>query len=583
MRSDEKYSFDADKIFINGVIYSIDNKYRVYEAMAIKNEKIAALGTNEDIKGYFNKVKEVINLNFRAILPGFINAQCNMLERIMIKKDGLSLFQGKNSNEYLNLIQSYIESHPKEKIIYGIGWRNSDFYRENESLNEYNIVFKGPNRKWIDKIKTDKPIVLKACNNHSLLLNSNAFEYFNITKDTKISIGGKVEVNENGELWGTLKENAMNLVDINEIQTYKENEYMSSFIRYQSELHSCGITTISSIDKEDGKMPLELYRRLEMMEKLKLRIVYGNTIMPKETCKRSIYEQIHQLKRDRIIYKTELFDISIAKLFADGIIENMTAYMFKPYEQIDKFSDEIRGEFLWHKDEFEEAIKMVNMLEFNAHIHAVGDLACKLAIDGIEYSSKNNINMNCRNSLINIDLITKYYIWKMKELSINAIVKPFWFYKDINSSKNEVLAIGGQRAYRQYPLKSLIDGGVVAAAASDLDVLVETNPLNAIECAVLRNLYDFIVSGYPETINMNDPRYRLNPNERISVLEAIKMFTINAAYILGKEKEIGSLEVGKKADFIVLDRDIFNVKLLDISNINIQRTYFNGELVYLNE
>ena len=82
---------------------------------------------------------------------------------------------------------------------------------------------------------------------------------------------------------------------------------------------------------------------------------------------------------------------------------------------------------------------------------------------------------------------------------------------------------------------------------------------------------------------MTDARYRLNPSERISVMEAVKMVTINAAYVLGKEKEVGSLEIGKKADFIVLDRDIFNINPLDISNINIERTYFNGELVYLNE
>ena len=82
---------------------------------------------------------------------------------------------------------------------------------------------------------------------------------------------------------------------------------------------------------------------------------------------------------------------------------------------------------------------------------------------------------------------------------------------------------------------------------------------------------------------MTDARYRLNPSERVSVMEAVKMVTINAAYVLGKEKEVGSLEIGKKADFIVLDRDIFNINPLDISNINIERTYFNGELVYLNE
>ncbi len=583
MKLDEKSYNNADKIFINGIIYSIDDKNRYYEAMAIKNGRIMALGSNEEVRSRFKEVKEIVDLKFRAVLPGFIDTDCHLSERIIARKDGLNLFNANSRNEYLKLIQSYADSHPEEDIIYGIGWKNSVFEGEEESLDEYTEVFKGPNKKWLDKTKIEKPIVLRSYDGHSLWLNSKGFEYFNITKDTDIADGGKIEVSETGELWGTLKESAINLVNINKIKTYKDKEYIAGFLRYQNILHSKGVTTVGLIEKHEVNMPLELYRRLEIMRKLKLRIVYGETIVPGKICKRSIYEQLHQIKRNRIIYNTELFDVSIAKFFADGIIENMTAYLFKPYELINERFTETNGLFLWDTSEFKEGIKMANRLEFNVCIHAVGDFACKLAIDGIEYSFQNNMDKKYINSLVHADLITKYYIRKMKILKINAIIQPFWFYKNINLSKNEVLVIGKQRAYRQYPLKSLIDAGVVTAVSSEEDTLTETAPLNAIECATLRNLYDFLPSGYPEVVNMNDTRYRLNPSERISVIEAVKMVTINAAYVLGKEKEIGSLEIGKKADFVVLDKDIFNIRPLDISNINIERTYFNGELVYLSE
>ncbi|MDR3595199.1 amidohydrolase [Clostridium sp.] len=583
MRLDEKSSSNADKIFINGIIYSIDDKSSVYEAMAIKEGRIVALGSNEEVKSWLKDKKEIVDLKFRVVLPGFIDTNCHISERMMAKKDGLNLFNANNRNEYIKLIQSYADSHPEEEIIYGTGWRNSAFEEDKECLDGYTEAFKGPNKKWIDKIKTDKPIVLKSYDGHSLWLNNKAFEHFNITKDTEVVNGGKIEINEKGELWGTLKENAINLVNINKKKAYTDKEYITSFIRYQSILHSHGVTTIGLIEKHEINMPLELYRRLEIIKKLKLRIVYGETILPEKICERSIYEQLHQLKRNKIIYNTKLFDVSIVKFFADGIIENMTAYLFKPYELSNEKSIKSNGSFLWEINEFKEGIKMANRLEFNVCIHAVGDFACKLAIDGVEYSSQNNMNKRYRNSLVHADLITKYYIRKMKILKINAIIQPFWFYKNVSLSKNEVLAIGKERAYRQYPLKSLIDTGIVTAVSSEEDTLIETNPLNAIECATLRNLYDFIPSGYPEVVNMSDTRYRLNPSERISVAEAVKMVTINAAYVLGKEKEIGSLEIGKKADFIVLDKDVFNTKPLDISNINIERTYFNGELVYLNE
>ncbi|BCZ45097.1 exoenzyme regulatory protein aepA precursor [Clostridium gelidum] len=582
MKLNKEYSSNADKIFVNGVIYSIDDKNSVYESMAIKDGRILALGCNEEVRNYSTDKTEIVDLKFRIMLPGFIDTQCHIPERIMMKKDALSLFEAGNPSQYLTSIQSYVDAHPEEKIIYGVGWKSSDFEGKENDPNRYIEVFKGPNKKWLEKIITDKPIVLKDCNNHTLWLNKEAFEYFKITKNTKPPVGGKIELDEQGELWGTLKENAIRLVNIDNAKNYKDNEYLSRFIKYQNILHSYGITTISLIDEEELEITLELYRRLEITNKLKLKIIYGFTIMPYSVCKKTICEQIHQLKRNRIMYKTDLFDVSIAKFLADGIIEMETAYLFKPYESIGEKYTETNGIFKWDIVEFKEAITMANRLDFNVFIHAVGDFACKLAIDAID-DSANNMKHSYRNSLIHIDLITKYYIRRMKLLNINAIIQPFWFYKNVNSSKNEVLVIGKQRAHREYPVKSLIDQGIVTAGASDHGVTEESSPLNAIECAIIRNLYDFIPSRYPEKVDLNDTRYRLNPSERISVIEAIKVFTINAAYVLGKEKEIGSLEIGKKADFIVLDKNIFTTEPLDIHDINVVQTYFNGDLVYLNE
>jgi len=581
----KKSSNYRDKIFVNGVIYSIDDNSTVYESMAINDGRIVDLGSNEEVSRYFTDKTEIIDLKYKIVLPGFIDAHCHIPEKIMIKKDGLSLFDANSPRQYLKLIQSYIDSHPEEQIIYGVGWKNYDFEGTENDLNRYVEVFKGPNKKWLENIKTDKPIVLKNCDSHALWLNAKAFEHFKITKSTKAPVGGKIELDEQGELWGTLKENATRLVNIgiDNVKRYKDEEYLNGFVKYQNILHSYGITAISLINEEKLEMPLELYRRLETMNKLKLNVIYGITIMPYDVCKKTIYEQIHQLKRNRIIYKTDLFDITTAKFFADGIIDMKTAYLFKPYENIEEKYKKDNGIFMWDMLELKDGIEVANRLEFNVCIHAVGDFACKLAIDGIEYSFHNNIKHNYRNSLIHLGLITKYYIRKMKLLNINAIIQPFWFYKNVSVSKNEVLAVGEERAHREYPVKSIINEGIVTAGSSYHEVQEDPNPLNAIECAIIRNLYDFIPSKYPDRVDMNDARYRLNPSERISVLEAIKIFTINAAYVLGKDKEIGSLEIGKKADFIVLDKNIFITEPLDIHDINVVQTYFNGELVYLNE
>lgn len=581
MELNKRSSINADKLFVNGNIYSIDDKNRIYQAMAVKDGNIIALGSNEEINSYSNEKTEIIDLKYKIVLPGFIYAHINMPERMMVKKDGLSLFEANNPWQYLKLIQSYVDSHAEEEIIYGLGWKSSNFEGWGNNSNRYAELFKGPHKSWLEKIKTEKPIVLKSSDNQTLWLNDKAFEYFKITKDIKVPIGGIIELDEEGELWGTVKGNAIKLINIDKLKKYNDKEYLNRFIKYQNILHSYGVTSISLIEEDKSGMPLELYRRLEITNKLKLKVIYGITIMPYEVCRQTISEQIHQLKRNKIIYETNLFHISMIKFYADGILEMGTAYLFKPYENEKKVNTE-NGLFMWEIPELKEAIEMANRLEFNVIIHAAGDFACKLAIDGLEYSINNNVKNSCRNSLMGLDLITKYYIKMMNLLNINAIIEPYWFYKNNSFGENELSAIGQERVQREHPVKSLISEGVVTAGGLEQEIS-EVSPLNAIECAVIRNLYDFLPSGYPEIINFNDIRYRLNPSERISILEAIKMFTINAAYILGKDKEIGSLEIGKKADFIVLDKNIFETEPLDIHEISVIQTYFNGDLVYFNE
>ncbi|WP_160692214.1 amidohydrolase family protein [Clostridium sp. C2-6-12] len=580
MESNKKPLKNADKLFINGIIYSINNKNKIYQGMAVKNGEIIGLGSNEDVKKYSNEKTEIVDLKFKVVLPGFIFAHGNLPEKLMINKDELSLFEGNNPWQYLKMIQSYVDSHPEEEVIYGLGWNWISFEGTPNNKYGYLEVFKGPHKNWLEKIETQKPIVLKSFDNHALWLNTKAFEYFKITKDTKPPIGGIIELDEEGELWGTLKGNAIYLINTDSLKEYSDMKYLNTFIKFQNKLHSYGVTSIGLI--EEKRISLEIYRRLEITNKLKIKVIYGITIMPYEVCRQTICEQIHQLKRNKIIYETDLFSISIVKFNLDGIIGIGTAYLFKDYENQKKLNIS-NGLLMWDMVEFKDAIGMVNRLDFNTIIHASGDFACKLAVDCLEYSVNNNVKNKCRNSLIGLELITKYYIKKLKLFNINSIIKPFWFNKSNELEESEILFIGEERAQREYPVKSLVDNGVVTAGGFDEEISGELNPLNAIESAVIRNLYDFIPSGYPEKINFNDMRYRLNPSERISILEAIKMFTINGAYVLGKEDQIGSLEIGKKADFIVLDKNIFETEPLDIHEINVVQTYFNGELVYLSE
>ena len=174
MKLNKKSYSSVRKIFINGIIYSIDRKSNVYEAMAIENGIIIALGKNEEISNYYTDETEIIDLKLKIIIPGFVNAHCNIPEKMIIKRDELSLFNVTKVENYLKLIQTYVDSHPEEKVIYGIGWKNSVF--ESEEFGSYLEIIKGPTKKRLDKIKTDKPVILKSFDGNTLWLNENAFK-----------------------------------------------------------------------------------------------------------------------------------------------------------------------------------------------------------------------------------------------------------------------------------------------------------------------------------------------------------------------------------------------------------------------
>lgn len=561
-----------EKMFINGSIYTIDKKNSVYEAMGINQGKIVFLGSNNEASNLIDENTRIIDLNRRTVMPGFIDSYIKVPEQVFMKNDDLNLFRCTDMDQYMAAIREYIETHNDKDIVYGCGWDNNKII--NSKINC---------REVLNDLCHDKAVILRDRTGHMLWLNDKAFERYKITKYTENPIGGTIELDEKGEFTGILKDNAVNLVDIGELKNYRNKEYLAGFIRFQDRLHSYGITCVGLVEEKFVPIPFDVYRLAEMKNILKLRINYGVKILPYEIEHKTIYEQLHELKRQKIIYKSRYFDITRACFEGDGLIEMQSAFLFKCYRNENRISEDYVGRFKWELLEFKEAVKMANRLDFDTAIECSGDNACKATMDGIEYSERNNNYNKCRNSIVNLDLITKYYIRRMKLLGINAIIHPFWYYQDMNIAESQYKSIGEDRIQRLYPYKTLISNDIITASSSEYYVEDMPNPLKAIWCAATRNLYDFRKSAdYGENI-MLKPEYRLNPDEKVSILEAVRSFTIDAAYVLGKEKETGSLECGKNADFIILDKNIFNCSAQEIANVNVCRTYFGGELVYTNE
>lgn len=564
-----------EKLFINAIVYSFDKNNTTYEAMGIGNGKILFLGTKNDAMNLLDNNTEIIDLKYKIVIPSFVDAYVKIPQKLIMNKEDLSLFECKNLKEYEMVIKEYINKHIDKEVIYGCGWELDNFI----SCDKFH---KGPNKKILNDICENKAIILSDVTGKMLWLNDKAFERFKITKNTYEPIGGKIELDENGELWGILKDNAVNIININEFKTYKNKDYLNSLMEFQKILHSYGITSIGLVENNFSKIPYDVYRMAEIKDKLKLRIDYGVNIFPYEIGRKTIYEQLHDLKRLKIIYKSKYFDISRACFEADGLIEMQSAFLFKPYRNNQDDSD-YTGRFKWDVLEFKEGIKMANRLDFNVIVEAIGDNACKVSMDGIEYSQKNNNYNKCRNSIVHLSLITKYYLRRMKTLELNAIIHPFWYYQNSVRTKYEYEFIGEDRIQRLYPYKSLINNNILIASSCEYFNEESINPIKGVWCSVTRNLYKFSDEDKLDKNIMMDPKYRLNPDERVTVMEALKSFTIDAAYILGRESYVGSIEIGKNADFIVLDKNIFTSNFEEISDINVCRTYFEGQLVYNKE
>ena len=397
---------------------------------------------------------------------------------------------------------------------------------------------------------------------------------FNININTTCPEGGKIEINENtNELWGTLKESATHLI---EEHNYTDEEYMKAFELFQSKMHEYGITSILSMSGLNWGMQPKMFKTLYEQNKLKMRISNSIIIFSDE----SAINQIDEIKKIRKDFDSHYFKTTTVKLLGDGVVEGSTAHLLKPYEIGAGRGNKYYGEFLWNEKDLVEAIKYANENDFSIHVHSVGDGSTKKVLDAIEKSYELNNKSDFRNTITHLQLVHKDDIKRFKDLNIIAAVQPYWHIKGPKWWDEVDYKLLGERAKYEYPLKSFIKEGVIIASSSDHSVTPVPNPFYAIEAGVTRNLYNHKYFGVEDIDNMDYSTYLLNKDERVSVEDMVKSFTINGAYSIFRDKEIGSIEVGKYADFIIIDKDIFNINPIDIEDTKVLMTFLGGEVVY---
>ncbi|RNB89521.1 amidohydrolase [Brevibacillus fluminis] len=538
----------ADLVIEDAKVYTVNNGKPWAEAIAIKNGEIVYVGSNNGVKKFKGNQTKVIDLDGKMVMPGMMDNH-NHADHFVQEIFALSLFGKESPEEYLKELKDFLTLHPDTKFVQGMGWQNPLF------------AATGPTKDLLDKIAPNIPVVLTSEDGHSIWVNSKALELAGITKNTVDPKDGLIERDANtGEPNGTLREGAKNLVTKILPSDYTVEQYKEAIHGFEKKASSMGITEVHIPIISPNSNVYKAFKELEAANDLHMR--YRASFRGDAA---NIDKQLPIFVQERSKNTGSLFQTNSVKLFMDGVVEGGTAWLKESYHHKDHFNGipEVEPAVL------NKAIAALDKEGFQVHVHSIGDEATTTVLDAFELAQKQNATDDTRHAITHLQLVSPEDVKRFGKLGVVADAQVFWDMKEKGYFDQSVEFLGEERANHQYPLKSFLDAGAVFTVSSDYPVTVNWNPMQAIQIGVTRM-----------EIGETDVTRTLWPQERVSVVDMIKGYTYNGAYANFMEQEVGSIEPGKKADIIVLDKNLFEIPANQISDTKVLLTLFEGNEVY---
>jgi predicted amidohydrolase YtcJ len=532
-------------ILKNGLVYSVDQDRSWAQGVVISDGRIVYVGSNEGLEPFVSSSSAVIDLNGKMVLPGFSDAHAHP-SHAMDYVENISLYQLDSIDAYLQAVREYAEKRTDAELLRGSGWDNRLFSS------------RGPEKELLDDLAPDKLVALVSYDVHSTWVNSFTLDKAGITKATPDPEGGYIERDpDTGDPSGTLRESAMRMVDA-VVPDYSIEERKRALLAYQEMAARCGVTL--SHDAMLEPQSISAFREMEAEGSLSMRF-HGSLLMEPEIRAK---EQVKALLEEQSRNRHSFFQVSAAKIFVDGVIEGGTAYLHEPY----KHKPDFRGEPIWSPEILNNMVAALDKENIQIHFHVIGDAATEITLDALENALRQNGKRDSRHLITHLQLVTPKDIARFGELGIVGVPQPFWFKVDEYYEKLARPYLGKARADVQYPMKSFIESGVIMASASDFPVTIQFDPLIGVQIGMTRSL----PGVEPEVVLWRD--------ERATLDDMIASFTINGAYANFIEHETGSLEVGKRADVIVLDQNLFDIPPAEISQTRVLLTLADGVVVF---
>lgn len=545
----------ATLVLKNGIIYTMEEDQPNAEAIAAKDGEIIFVGSNDDVEQYVGDDTEVIDLDGKMVSPGFMDGHTHPSGLWTDKLFSVDLSSLNTNEEYMEAIANFLDKNPDTEIINsGCGWKYGPYELEDGT----NL---GPTKEALDEVAPDIPVILSSIDCHSVWANSKAFELAGIDENTPDPKGGEIVRNPDGSPRGVVREGSGLFSKVEDMAPpLTKEQTKEAMLKYIEEANSFGITGIQP--HGNGELLVEL----EKEGKLTLRVAATSYVGGEM----SSDEAVQRILGNHEKYNSDWVQFNTAKLFADGVTEASTALYLEPYGAGAGKGHNHSGDTEWEVDEFNKMVATLDKAGVQVYTHAIGDAAVKMTLDAYEGAANVNGERDSRHTITHISSIDESDIPRMAELKVLADLQPFWFYKD-QYFDTEAAMLGEERALAMYPARKMWDEGVTIASGSDYPPTPDYRPLNGIEIGVTRN------SPYPEEQEKDMVR---NANFALTVKEMLQSFTKNVAYQMFREDDLGSLKVGKKADMVVLGKDIIKIDPKDISETLIAYTIVDGKVVY---
>lgn len=556
----------VDKIYVNGIIHSLDHKKNDYEAMAISDGLICALGSNEDVLKLKNDNTEVFNLHNQVVFPGFIDSHMHILE-YALQAEQVDLSRVKSINELILVMKTVINEHSNNMKT--TQWLIGSCF--NQDHFDEMIV---PTKEDLNQISTTIPIVIFRVCLHIAVVNDKALELLCPGGVLPFVNGGDILLNEEGVPNGILTENALHL--IYDTQPKPSISQVKELIqKAANELASYGITSVHSDDFGAVKHfedAITAYQELGEENLLKVRVTQQCLIKESKELLEFI-DKGYASKRCNSFYS-----LGALKILSDGSLGARTAYLRKPYHD----DHNTRGLFIETKQQLLDRMQLAHDNGMQIVVHAIGDAAIEAILDCFRELDFNEVSLNkvnlvplnkeetlvkknpLRHGIVHCQITDSALLDRFKNQEILAYVQPIFLEYDLHMVEDRV---GKELASTSYAFKTLMDSGVHTSGGSDCPV-EHFNVMNNIYCAVTRkDLLGQPVDGF-------------NKKEALTMQQALQAFTIEGAYASREEHIKGSLEIGKYADFVMLDKDLLVIENEKIRNVNVLMTVLGGEITF---